>query len=69
MMTNLLNADETADYLNLSTSTLAKMRLSGKSPKYIKMGRRIAYRISDLDEWVEAQSYRSTSEYPDGKAA
>ncbi len=68
-MTKLVNAEDAAIFLNLSASTLAKMRLSGKSPKYIKMGRRVAYRITDLEDWIEAQSFRSTSEYADSKAA
>ena len=37
-MDKLLNAADVANLLNLSTSTLAKMRLSGNTPKYIKMG-------------------------------
>lgn len=68
-MDKLLNAADVANLLNLSTSTLAKMRLSGNTPKYIKMGRRVAYRQSDLDEWIEAQSFQSTSEYSDQDAA
>ena len=68
-MNKLLNAADVANLLNLSTSTLAKMRLSGNTPKYIKMGRRVAYRQSDLDAWIEAQSFQSTSEYSDQDAA
>ena len=70
-MTKLLNAADVANLLNLnlSTSTLAKMRLSGNTPKYIKMGRRVAYRQSDLDAWIETQSFQSTSEYNDQDAA
>ena len=68
-MNKLLNAADVAKLLNLSTSTLAKMRLSGNTPKYIKMGRRVAYRQSDLDAWIEAQSFQSTSEYSDQDAA
>lgn len=48
-MTSLLDVNDAAKYLNLSKSTLAKMRLSGKSPKYVKLGRKVAYRASDLD--------------------
>jgi len=62
-MENLLCAEDAAILLSLSKSTLAKMRLSGNSPKYIKMGRRVAYRRSDLENWIEAQSFQSTAEY------
>ena len=62
-MQALLNAADAAKMLNLSTSTLAKMRLSGNSPRYIKLGRRVAYRQADLEVWIEAQAHNSTSEY------
>jgi len=68
-MENLLNADAAAGFLNLSKSTLAKMRLSGNSPKYIKMGRRVAYRRTDLETWVESQTFQSTAEYQPDHAA
>lgn len=62
-MTALLDVNDTAKYLNISKSTLAKMRLSGKSPKYVKLGRKVAYRASDLDIWIEEQTFSSTAEY------
>lgn len=62
-MDHLLSADKAANILNISPSTLAKMRLSGTSPRYIKLGRRVAYKPSDLEAWIEAQSFRSTAEY------
>ena len=66
-MQNLLNAEDAAQFLSLSQSTLAKMRLSGNSPRYVKMGRRVAYRQNDLESWIETQSFRSTAEYTGGK--
>lgn len=60
--TSLLTVQEAAKYLTLSPSTLAKMRLSGASPKYIKLGRRVAYRMEDLDKWIEEQLRSSTSD-------
>lgn len=62
-MNTLLDVTDAAKYLNLSKSTLAKMRLSGKSPRYVKLGRKVAYRASDLDVWIEEQTFSSTSEY------
>jgi len=62
-MDQLISSEDAATVLNISNSTLAKMRLSGKSPRYIKLGRRVAYRPSDLEAWIEAQSFNSTSEY------
>ena len=59
----LLNVDQAADRTGLSISTLAKLRLSGKGPAYIKLGRRVGYRREDLDAWIECHRVGSTSEY------
>jgi predicted DNA-binding transcriptional regulator AlpA len=59
----LLNAQKAADWTGLSTSTLAKLRLTGNGPTYSKLGRRVVYRVGDLDAWIEAHRFKSTSEY------
>lgn len=59
----IINAAQAAERLSLSISTLAKMRLSGSGPAYAKLGRRVVYRIEDLDAWVEGNRYKSTAEY------
>ena len=59
----LLNAQKAADWTGLSTSTLAKLRLSGEGPTYAKLGRRVVYHIDDLEEWIRSHRYKSTSEY------
>ena len=63
----LLDVHEAAERTRLSTSTLAKLRLSGNGPTYIKLGRRVGYRLQDIDAWIELNRVKSTSEYP-GKA-
>ena len=65
---SVLNAAEAADWLGLSVSTLAKMRLAGSGPLYSKLGRRVVYRREDIEDWVAAHRCRSTSEYPNSLA-
>ena len=60
----VIDAGETAKLLGLSTSTLAKMRLYGTGPAYSKLGRRVVYRLEDLEAWITANRFQSTSEYP-----
>ena len=60
---SLLDAQKAADWTGLSTSTLAKLRLTGNGPIYAKLGRRVVYRIDDLEVWIEAHRFKSTSEY------
>lgn len=64
-MTNLsiLNADDASQKLGISKSTLAKMRLDGTGPAYSKLGRRVVYRVEDLEDWVKANRFQSTSDY------
>ena len=60
----LLSVDEASKRLGLAKSTLAKMRLRGDGPSYVKLGpRRIAYRENDLTDWIDARRFCSTSQY------
>ncbi|MEZ5669891.1 MAG: helix-turn-helix domain-containing protein [Alphaproteobacteria bacterium] len=64
-----LNVDEAAAFIGLSTSTLAKLRLYGGGPVFCKLGRRVVYRQSDLEDWLAQRVRRSTSDQgrvPDG---
>lgn len=60
----VLSASEAANMLGLSKSTLAKMRLAGNGPAYSKLGRRVVYKVSSLEAWIESNKHNSTSEYP-----
>ena len=51
-----------AGYLSLSTQRLAKLRLYGGGPPFIKAGRSILYRREDLDKWLASLSRLSTSD-------
>ena len=57
-----LRPAQAADYLNSSTSTLAKKRLKGNGPTYTKFGRLVLYAKRDLDEYLASRRRRSTSD-------
>ena len=57
-----LRPTEAAAYLKSSTSTLAKLRCAGGGPCYVRIGRAIRYRKSELDEFMTASRVSSTSE-------
>jgi len=65
-MTNtirVLRAPEAAKYTGLTESTLAKRRLYGLPPSFLKLGgRAIGYAIEDLDAWLESCRRKSTSQ-------
>jgi predicted DNA-binding transcriptional regulator AlpA len=57
-----LSPIETARHLRLSNSWLAKSRLTGDGPPFIKAGRSVLYDLADLDEWMCARKRTSTSD-------
>ncbi|MCW5685513.1 MAG: helix-turn-helix domain-containing protein [Pseudolabrys sp.] len=59
---DVLRAHDAADFLELSESTLAKLRLTGNGPAYCKLGRRVVYRRTDLEAWLQSRVTRDTSD-------
>lgn len=60
--TELLTTEEAAKYLRLSPRTLERYRVTGEGPRFLKVGRLVFYRQSDLDEWLKNKSRGSTSD-------
>jgi excisionase family DNA binding protein len=58
----MLTQSEAAQMLRVSVRTLERLRVSGSGPTYIKTGRLVRYRQSDLDKWITDSERRSTSE-------
>ena len=58
----LLTAREAADFLRLSLSWLAKARMRGDGPPYVKLGRSVRYREGALVQWLKSRARLSTSE-------
>ena len=61
----VLRTDGAAEYCGSSASTFEKLRLTGGGPIYAKLGRRVVYRVEDLDAWLAANRRRSTSDKPE----
>lgn len=50
-----------ARYLGVSESFLNKTRMTDAGPPFVKVGpRAVAYRIADLDAWLETRVRQST---------
>jgi hypothetical protein len=58
----LLSPKEAARALKVSPSWLAKARMRGDGPPYIKVGRSIRYSEGTLLQWVKSRQRLSTSE-------
>ena len=58
----LIDNKQAADILGVNYLTLQNWRSTGKSPRYVKVGRNVRYRISELKAWLEAQTRNHTGE-------
>jgi excisionase family DNA binding protein len=57
----MFTTPEAASYLQLSVTYLNKMRVSGSGPIFVKLGRSVRYRQVDLEAWIAARRFVSTS--------
>jgi predicted DNA-binding transcriptional regulator AlpA len=58
----LFTPPETAKSLGISQSWLAKARLRGDGPRYIKIGRAVRYSEPAIREYLRARTRGSTGE-------
>lgn len=59
--TRLIPPADLADYLGESTQKLARMRVDGTGPRYIRVGRTVRYRWSDVQAWLDENTRERTS--------
>jgi predicted DNA-binding transcriptional regulator AlpA len=65
MQTQLLNTQQAAEFLGVSTAFLERDRWAGARVPYIKVGSRaVRYQLNDLEQYVQSCRRRSTSEVP-----
>jgi excisionase family DNA binding protein len=58
---SLLTTEEAAKFLNVSTAYLARKRVDGDGPTYVKLGRAVRYSESSLRQFIKARTRTSTS--------
>ena len=51
----LKTPDELAEQLKVKPRTLLDWRSTGRGPKFIRVGRAVRYRESDIDDWLRSQ--------------
>ena len=60
-MNTLLTPAEVARYLGVTVGTLSVWRCTGRYPlNFIKVGRRVMYRQSDVENFVNGRVYEHT---------
>ncbi len=58
----LLDVNALAEWLGVSKSTLAKWRLTGTGPPFLKCGKKILHRQRDVSRWLDHRRRLSTSD-------
>jgi hypothetical protein len=59
-----LTTEEAAAYLRLKPGTLEVWRCRGRGPKYQKIGRRVIYDQTDLNDYASANTVLTTDTCP-----
>jgi len=54
ILERLLTDQEAAPYVGYKVQTLRNLRFLGRGPRYLKLGKAVRYRPSDLRDWVDA---------------
>lgn len=57
-----INQMELAARWRISHRTLERWRWTGEGPKFLKVGGRVVYRLSDIEEYEQAMIRSSTSD-------
>ncbi len=54
----LLTTEQAAWLLRISRKTLERMRVEGRGPRFVKIGRCVRYRQRDLLTWITTNTHR-----------
>ena len=63
MENHLLTPEDLSARWNITLATLSQWRWNGRGPRFVKMGKGIRYRLSDIERFEGQRLCQSTSEY------
>lgn len=62
----LVSSKDAAKMIGIKPQTLRLWRYAGRGPRFVRLGEnrycQTAYRVSDIEAWIEAHSYSTTAE-------
>jgi excisionase family DNA binding protein len=61
-MLPLLTQVEAARLTSVSERTLERLRVSGGGPRFVRIGRRVLYRLQDLETFIADRVVSNTSQ-------
>lgn len=56
----LATPEQVAEWLQVTTERLSKLRKTGKGPKFIKLGRDVRYAWADVHTWCNSNRSAAT---------
>lgn len=62
MQDSFLTPSALAQRWSLEPNTLGQWRWNGRGPKYLKIGRRVLYRLNDIEEFEKRNLRQHTSQ-------
>lgn len=54
-----LTPEQVEEDYHFPTRTQERRRSDGSGPRYVRLGRRILYRRSDIEAWLAARTFKS----------
>ena len=66
MSDTLLTPAELAERWQIGTAVLSQWRYQGKGPVYIKLGHHVRYRLKDVEDFENSNTYRMTGHKIEG---
>jgi predicted DNA-binding transcriptional regulator AlpA len=55
----ILSPKQLAERIQRPERTIERWRLTGEGPAFIRLGRRIAYRVEDVERWLAGRTFAS----------
>ncbi|PYI38917.1 DNA-binding protein [Arthrobacter psychrolactophilus] len=56
----VLTPQQTADLLHTTPASLANLRYNGGGINFVKVGRKVLYRLRDVEQYLDANSFSRT---------
>ena len=66
MAQQLLTQQLLSELIDVSERTLERWRVEGTGPVFCRAGRKVLYRLEDVEDWLAASRRKSTSEVVEG---
>lgn len=61
----LRNEKRVSEILGVAVATLRQWRIRGTGPDYVKLGRRVLYRMEDVSRWIDERVCHVSRSAPD----